>query len=40
MAVINIKINGKNISKEIADNTLYADFLRDGSSSYRNTCGL
>ena len=32
MAVINIKINGKNISKEVVDNTLLADFLRDGLS--------
>ena len=30
MAVINIKINGKNISKEIADNTILCDLLRDG----------
>ena len=29
MAVINIKINGKNISKEVVDNTLLSDFLRD-----------
>ena len=29
MAVIKIKINGKNISKEIADNTMLSDFLRD-----------
>ena len=29
MAVINIKINGKKISKEVADNTLLSDFLRD-----------
>ena len=29
MAVINIKINGKKISKEISDHTLLSDFLRD-----------
>ena len=29
MAVINIKINGKSISKEVVDNTLLSDFLRD-----------
>ena len=30
MAVINIKINGKKISKEIADNIILCDLLRDG----------
>ena len=30
MAVINIKINGKKISKEIADNVILCDLLRDG----------
>ena len=30
MAVVNIKVNGKKISKEIADNTILVDFLRDG----------
>ena len=30
MAVINIKINGKKISKEIADNPILCDLLRDG----------
>ena len=30
MAVINIKINGKKISKEVADNTILSDLLRDG----------
>ena len=30
MAVINIKINGKKISKEIADNAILCDLLRDG----------
>ncbi len=30
MAVINIKINGKKISKEISDNTILSDLLRDG----------
>ena len=30
MAVISIKVNGKKISKEIADNTVLSDFLRDG----------
>ena len=29
MAVINITINGKKISKEVSDNTLLSDFLRD-----------
>jgi len=29
MAVINIKINGKKISKEVPDNTILSDFLRD-----------
>ncbi len=32
MAVLNIKINGKKISREISDNTLLSDFLRDGLS--------
>ncbi len=29
MAVINVEVNGRKISKEIPDNTLLADFLRD-----------
>ena len=29
MAVIDLKINGKKISKEVADNTLLSDFIRD-----------
>ena len=29
MAVINISINGKKISKEIKDNTFLSDFLRN-----------
>ena len=29
MAVINININGKKISKEVSDHTLLSDFLRD-----------
>ena len=29
MTVVNLKINGKKISKEISDNTILADFLRD-----------
>ena len=29
MATVNIKINGKKISKEVSDNTILADFLRD-----------
>ena len=29
MAVINLKINGKKISKEVPDNTILSDFLRD-----------
>ena len=30
MAVINLNINGKKVSKEISDHTLLSDFLRDG----------
>ena len=30
MAKVSIKINGKKISKEVADNTMLSDFLRDG----------
>ena len=30
MAVVRISVNGKIISKEISDNTILADFLRDG----------
>ena len=30
MVTVSIKINGKAISKEIQDNTLLSDFLRDG----------
>ena len=29
MATVKIKINGRNISKAVADNTLLSDFLRD-----------
>jgi len=29
MAVINVKINGKKISRDVADNVLLSDFLRD-----------
>ena len=29
MAVINLRINGKKVSKEVADNTILSDFLRD-----------
>ena len=29
MAVINIKINGKKISREVSDNILLSDFLRE-----------
>ena len=29
MITVNLKINGKNISKEVPDNTLLSDFLRD-----------
>ena len=32
MAVLNIKVNGKKISREVSDNTLLSDFLRDGLS--------
>ena len=30
MAKVNIKINGKKITKEISDNIMLSDFLRDG----------
>ena len=30
MVTVNIKINGKKISKEVSDSTILADFLRDG----------
>ena len=30
MAKVSVKINGKKISKEVADNTMLSDFLRDG----------
>jgi carbon-monoxide dehydrogenase small subunit len=30
MAVVNIRINGKKISREVSDNALLVDFLRDG----------
>ena len=29
MAVINVRVNGKNYTKEVAGNTLLSDFLRD-----------
>ena len=29
MAVIKLRVNGKNISREVSDNTLLSDFLRD-----------
>ena len=29
MINVNIKINGKKVSKEVQDNTLLSDFLRD-----------
>jgi len=32
MTVLNIRINGKKISREVSDNTLLSDFLRDGLS--------
>ena len=32
MAVLNIRINGKKISREVSDSTLLSDFLRDGLS--------
>ncbi len=32
MVVLNIRINGKKISREVSDNTLLSDFLRDGLS--------
>ena len=30
MATVNIRINGKKISKEVSDSTILVDFLRDG----------
>ena len=30
MATVSIRVNGKKISKEVADHTLLSDFLRDG----------
>ena len=33
MAVINLSINGKKISKEVKDNTLLSDFIRDNLST-------
>ena len=30
MAKVNVKINGKKIIQEVADNTMLSDFLRDG----------
>ena len=30
MALVSIKINGKKVSKEVSDNTLLSDLLRDG----------
>ena len=30
MANVSVKINGKKITKEVADNTMLSDFLRDG----------
>ena len=30
MAVVNIRINGKKVSKEVSDHTLLSDYLRDG----------
>ena len=30
MAKVSIKINGKKIAKEVSDNTMLSDFLRDG----------
>ena len=32
MVVLNIRINGKKISREVSDNTLLSDFLRNGLS--------
>ncbi len=32
MAILNIRINGKKISREVSNNTLLSDFLRDGLS--------
>ena len=32
MTVLNIRVNGKKISREVSDNTLLSDFLRDGLS--------
>ena len=38
MISINIKINGKKISKEIPDNILLSEFLRDNLSPENNIC--
>ena len=32
MAVINLKVNGKKISREISDSTLLSDFIRENLS--------
>lgn len=29
MAMVSVKINGKKIAKEVSDNTILSDFLRD-----------
>ena len=29
MAKVNVRVNGKKISKEVSDNTMLSDFLRD-----------
>ena len=36
MAVINLTINGKKISKEVSDNTLLSDFLRTEEEAHRS----
>ena len=36
MAVINLSINGKKISKEVKDNTLLSDFIRDNFHLIKN----
>ena len=30
MAKVNVRVNGKKITKEVSDNTILSDFLRDG----------
>ena len=38
MAVINLSINGKKISKEVKDNTLLSDFIRSEERRVGKEC--